>query len=70
LTKSTRSRQGNLALGEPSTPTAKAKPAGHLGQTIEAAKLNIREAVQEHLKVLLAHGEHIPSTSGWFMPRS
>jgi len=30
------------------------------GKTIEEAKRNIREAIQQHIKSLLAHGESIP----------
>ncbi len=30
------------------------------GKTIEAAKRNIREAIQQHLESLRAHGEAIP----------
>jgi predicted RNase H-like HicB family nuclease len=30
------------------------------GQTIEEARRNIREAIQQHLESLLAHGQPIP----------
>ena len=30
------------------------------GRTIEEAKRNIREAIQQHLEALLAHGQPIP----------
>ena len=30
------------------------------GKTVEEAKRNVREAIQQHLEVLLAHGRSIP----------
>ena len=30
------------------------------GRTIEEAKRNIREAIQQHLQVLLAHAQEVP----------
>ncbi len=30
------------------------------GRTIEAAKKNIREAIQQHVQSLLAHGQEVP----------
>ena len=30
------------------------------GRTLEEAKQNIREAIQQHIEVLLSHGEPIP----------
>ena len=30
------------------------------GRTIEEAKHNLREAIQQHIQVLLAHGQPIP----------
>lgn len=30
------------------------------GRTVEEAKLNIRDAIQQHLQSLLAHGQPIP----------
>ncbi len=32
------------------------------GATIEEAKKNIREAIEQHLESLIAHGEPIPQT--------
>jgi predicted RNase H-like HicB family nuclease len=40
------------------------------GRTIEEAKRNMREAIQQHVEALLAHGEPVPRTTGWFTSRS
>ena len=40
------------------------------GRTIEEARRNMREAIQQHVASLLAHGDPCPRTSGWSTSRS